>query len=308
MWQNWKLNSESSLGNVKHRHLPVEVLPAPTAALHGAAGQEASAQPPPAGATASPAGTPASRADPKPAVQAAARGRQLLRQAGSCHGDSRRCAHGSSWLPAEGLEPPSPSRAPGALLQRACSLHVSVTCWGVSQHLNPSTSQEITLTGSILTAPVPSRGPLLQLSPRLAPMCGFGGRTQHSAHSKGTCGQGAREKLGREQVSGTIGQLTPRDHTYTYKLETHTQQNCFKKDTQGRNQYGDTSALRPQRGERFLKVRWKDRVGWGASAVGWVWRRHEGPHGTHSSQPGRSSMGQAMCRGRLCRKAQCRSK
>lgn len=155
MWQNWKLKSESSpLGNVKHRHLPVEVLPAPTAALHGAAGQEASAQPPPAGATASLPARPASRPDPKPAVQAAAReGNSSGRQARATviPGAAPTAPRGSQlkvW------SRPAPAGPLGRFCSGACSLHVSVTCWG------------------------------------------FGGRTQHSAHSKGTCGQGPGKSWG----------------------------------------------------------------------------------------------------------------
>ena len=72
---------------------------------------------------------------------------------------------------------------------------------------------------------------------------------------------GAREKLGRERVSGTISRLTPRDHTYTYKLETHAAE-LLQEGHTGHDQYGETRALRPQRGERFLGVRWEDGVGW----------------------------------------------
>lgn len=117
----------------------MEILRAPTAASRGRRA-ESPAQPPPAGAT-------ASRWHALPLVRIQS---QLCRlqlgkatpQAGRLvHGDSRRCAHGSSWLPAEGLEPPSPA-GPGALLQRAYSLPVSVTCWGVSHNISsPSTSQ-----------------------------------------------------------------------------------------------------------------------------------------------------------------------
>ena len=179
MWQNWKLKSESSpLGNVKHRHLPVEVLPAPTAALHGAAGQEASARPPPAGATASLPARPASRPDPKPAVQAAAReGNSSGRQAGSCHGDPRCCAHGSSWLPAEGLEPPSPSRATGALLQRRLLTSRLRHLLGILTASQPSHQPGDCPCGAPSSQPqcLPE-GPLLPLSRRgWLPCAGSGG-------------------------------------------------------------------------------------------------------------------------------------
>lgn len=271
MWQNWKLNSESSpLGNVKHRHLPVEVLPAPTAALHGAAGQEASAQPPPAGATASPPARPASRPDPKPAVQAAAReGNSSGRQARATviPGAAPTAPRGSQlkvW------SRPAPAGPLGLFCSGACSLHVSVTCWGVSQHLNPSTSQEITLTRLHPHSPSAfQRGPSCRCHLGVGSHVRVWGEDTAFSPQQGDMWSGAREKLGREQVSGTIGQLTPRDHTYTYKLETHAAE-LLQKGHTGRNQYGDTSALRPQRGERFLRVRWKDRVGWGQVHVGWV--------------------------------------
>lgn len=144
--------------------------------------------------------------------QAAAReGNSSGRQAS--HGDSRRCAHGPRGSQAEGLEPPSPSRAPGALSAAApAHFHVSVTCWESHNISTLPPARRLPLTRLHPHSPSAfPEGPPAAVTSGLAPMCGFGGRHSIQPTARGH-GQGPGKSWG---ASRPVGQSASslRDHT-----------------------------------------------------------------------------------------------
>lgn len=205
MWQNWKLKSESSpLGKVKHQHLPMGSPPGTDHSPPRGCWARSFSSAAPSRCHSLPTSAPYLSSRSKASRAACSSGRRHLSYAGSCCGDSRHCAHGSSWLPAEGLGPPRPSRATRGPSAAAPAHFISLSLSADSHNISTlPPARRLPLRGSILTAPVPSRGPPLPLSRQGWLPCACLGGTQHSAHSEGTCGQGPGKSRG---ASGSAGQ------------------------------------------------------------------------------------------------------